>query len=63
MAGDGPVSVTVDRSGKFAYVTNSNSNDVSVYTINAMTGALTSVGAAVATGTRPYSIFTIATVL
>jgi 6-phosphogluconolactonase len=36
--------VAVDPAGKFAYVTNSASNDVSMYTINATTGALTSTG-------------------
>ena len=43
-AGTNPVSVTVDPSGKFAYVTNITSNNVSAYTINAATGALTAVG-------------------
>jgi 6-phosphogluconolactonase (cycloisomerase 2 family) len=60
MAGDGPASVTVDPSGKFAYVAN-NSNlaggsSVSAYTIHATTGALTSVGPAVAAGTNPRSV-------
>ena len=42
-AGTGPVSVAVDPSGKFAYVANFNSKDVSAYTINAATGALTQI--------------------
>ncbi len=50
-----PVSVTVDPSGKFAYVTNSGSNDVSMYTINATTGALASIGT-IAAGTNPVSV-------
>ena len=37
-AGTDPVSVAVDPSGKFAYVTNSGSNDVSMYTINVRPG-------------------------
>jgi len=47
--------VTVDPSGKFAYVVNSTSNDVSMYTINAVTGALTNAGT-IGTGTQPISI-------
>src|SRR6267378_1055224 len=39
-----PTSITIDPSGKFAYVPNSGSNDISMYTINATTGALTSIG-------------------
>ena len=54
-AGINPFSVTVDPTGKFAYVTNSGSNDVSMYTINATTGALTSIGT-IAAGTNPGSV-------
>jgi 6-phosphogluconolactonase len=39
-AGTNPSSVTVDPSGKFAYVTNQASGDVSAFAINAATGAL-----------------------
>jgi 6-phosphogluconolactonase (cycloisomerase 2 family) len=41
-----PLSVAVDPSGKFAYVPNGDGeqNNVAMYTINATTGALTSVG-------------------
>jgi len=45
----------VDPTGKFAYVPNSGSNDVSMYTINATTGALTSIGT-MAAGSTPTSI-------
>jgi 6-phosphogluconolactonase (cycloisomerase 2 family) len=55
-AGTWPESVTIDPSGKFAYVANYNSNDVSAYTIDQTTGALTSVGTAIAAGTWPYSV-------
>jgi len=54
-AGTGPDSVAVDPAGKFAYVTNSASNDVSMYTINSTTGALTSIGM-IAAGTGPDSV-------
>ena len=48
-------SVVVHPSGKFAYVANCGSNDVSMYTINATTGALTSIGT-IAAGTSPVSM-------
>jgi YVTN family beta-propeller protein len=60
-AGGRAVSVAVDPTGKFAYVTNSSnsspgeSNSVSMYTLNATTGALTSIGA-IAAGTDPASV-------
>jgi len=54
-AGTRPVSVAVDASGKFAYVANGGSDNVSAYTINAATGALTNVGA-FAAGTLPLSV-------
>ncbi|MDO8291300.1 MAG: beta-propeller fold lactonase family protein [Gallionella sp.] len=43
LAGTNPVAVTVDPSGHFAYVANLNSGDISAYTINATTGALTQI--------------------
>ena len=52
-AGTDPVSIAVDRAGKFAYVTNSGSNDVSMYAING--GHLSSIGT-VAAGTKPVSV-------
>jgi YVTN family beta-propeller protein len=54
-AGTDPVSVAVAPFGKFAYVTNSGSNDVSMYTIDATTGDLTSMGT-IAAGTDPVSV-------
>jgi 6-phosphogluconolactonase len=53
-AGTAPVFVAVDPAGKFAYVMNSGSNDVSMYTIDAATGVLTSMGT-IAAGTDPVS--------
>ena len=61
-AGNGPASVSVDPSGKYAYVANFGSSSVSAFTINPSTGALTSVGAAVAAGTSPYSVTTTGTI-
>jgi 6-phosphogluconolactonase len=54
-AGTSPDSVAVDPAGKFAYVTNFGSNDVSMYTIDATTGALASIGT-IAAGTDPFSV-------
>ena len=45
-----PFSVAIDPTGKFAYVSNSGSNDVSMYTINGTTGTLTSMGTIVGGG-------------
>ena len=52
----GPISVAVDPSGKFAYVANFSPSNVSAYSINAVTGALSAVGAAVAAGKSPVSV-------
>src|SRR5437879_9124175 len=41
---------------RFAFVANFASGDVSAFTINASTGALTAVGSPVAVGTNPISI-------
>lgn len=59
-AGGSAVSVAVDPSGKFAYVANENgpagsAGNVSMYTINATTGALTSTGT-IAAGINPASV-------
>jgi 6-phosphogluconolactonase len=50
-----PTSIVVDPTGKFAYVANFGSNDVSMYTINTTTGILTSRGS-IAAGTIPLSV-------
>jgi YVTN family beta-propeller protein len=54
-----PSSVVVDPSGKFAYVATGNNpgsaGSVIMYTINATTGALTTIGT-IATGTGPASV-------
>jgi 6-phosphogluconolactonase (cycloisomerase 2 family) len=39
-AGDNPQAVTIDPSGRFAYVANAASNDATAYLINVATGAL-----------------------
>jgi YVTN family beta-propeller protein len=54
-AGSFPNSMAIDPFGKFAFVTNSGSNDVSMYTINATTGILTYIGP-IAAGTGPVSV-------
>jgi 6-phosphogluconolactonase (cycloisomerase 2 family) len=50
LAGSSPNSITVDPSGRFAYVANFGGGDVSAYTINASTGALTAIDADTITG-------------
>jgi len=54
-AGTSPSSVAVDPSGKFTYVANSASLSVSMYTINASTGVLTSI-VAIGAGLYPESV-------
>jgi 6-phosphogluconolactonase (cycloisomerase 2 family) len=56
-AGDGPRSVTIHPSGRFAYVANYNSNDILVYAISQTTGALT-LRTTVSAGTCPISVTT-----
>jgi hypothetical protein len=70
-AGSHPFSVAVDPSGKFAYVANDGSNNVSAYTIDSTTGALTqlsnspfpagssplSMAIAVVNTTEPFATF------
>jgi YVTN family beta-propeller protein len=52
-----PVSLVVDPAGTFAYVTNADSNDVSVYAIDGGTGVLSGVsGSPFLTGSTPRSI-------
>lgn len=50
-AGSGPVSVAVDPTGQFAYVTNMITNDISAYSIDRASGALTQIACNVAAGT------------
>ncbi len=56
-AGDLPISLAVDPSGRFAYVANNIGNNVSAYTINSSTGALRAVaGSPFAAGVGPSSV-------
>ncbi len=54
-AGTTPFSITVDPSGKFAYVANYGSHNISVYVINPTTGTLTA-GTTVAAGLGVASV-------
>ena len=54
-AGISPSSVAVDPTGNFAYVGNNGTNTISIYKIDATTGALTSL-ATVEAGNGPISI-------
>jgi 6-phosphogluconolactonase (cycloisomerase 2 family) len=56
-AGAGPFSVAVDPTGRFVYVANQFSANVSAYSINGATGALTPIsGSPFAAGTNPFSV-------
>jgi 6-phosphogluconolactonase (cycloisomerase 2 family) len=55
-AGNAPVSVRVDPSGRFAYAVNRGDGNVTTFVINPNTGALTEVGTEVAAGSAPASI-------
>jgi len=60
-AGQGPFSVTVDPTGRFAYVANVDSNNVSAFTIDGLTGVLTPVdGSPFPAGSIPVSVTTTA---
>jgi len=51
--------VSVDPSGKFAYVTNQITNNVSAYVIDSFSGVLTPIsGSPFAAGTFPISVAT-----
>jgi DNA-binding beta-propeller fold protein YncE len=52
-----PLSVVVDPMGQFVYAANDTSGDVSVYTVDATTGALTAVaGSPFVSGTGARSV-------
>jgi DNA-binding beta-propeller fold protein YncE len=55
-AGGGPISAAVEPTGKFAYIANFDSNEVSAFSIGS-NGALTTVpGSPFATRVRPVSV-------
>jgi 6-phosphogluconolactonase (cycloisomerase 2 family) len=56
-AGSTPFSIAMDSSGKFIYVANQGSNNISAFSVNATTGVLSSVGT-YASGNGPYGITT-----
>jgi 6-phosphogluconolactonase len=53
-AGTGPRTIVLDPAGKFAFVPNDGSSDVTAFSINSTTGALTLVGTATA-GISPFA--------
>jgi 6-phosphogluconolactonase (cycloisomerase 2 family) len=56
-AGILPISLVLDPSGRFAYVANDNSNDISAYVIDATSGVPAPVGGSpFAAGNEPRSI-------
>jgi 6-phosphogluconolactonase len=55
-AGGNPVAIAVDPTGAYAYVVNQLSANISAFTINRTTGALTAAGAPIGTGSSPTSV-------
>ncbi|HTM39425.1 MAG TPA: beta-propeller fold lactonase family protein, partial [Terriglobales bacterium] len=55
-AGVFPTSITVHPSGKFAYVANTGEGDISLFLINAATGALREILPRIPAGTNPTSL-------
>jgi 6-phosphogluconolactonase len=59
LSGQSSVAVAAEPSGKFVYVVNNGSNDVSAYAVDAGTGTLTPVGGGpFAAGPGPISVIT-----
>ena len=54
--GTGPAGLAVDPDGQFLFVANNASNSVSVYSIDATTGALTPTGFPIAAGAGPVAV-------
>ena len=51
--GSRPVGITLDPSGQFAFVPNNGSENVTVFSVNPLTGQLTAVGAPFQAGSAP----------
>ena len=61
LAGAGPSSIAVDPTGRFVYATNQTSSSISAYTIDPITGVLTSIDCGQCqTGAQPVSIVVVA---
>ena len=58
VSGDGPISVSIDRTGHFAYVANFISDDVTTFTIDTNSGVLTPTGSRSTVGSAPFSVLT-----
>jgi 6-phosphogluconolactonase len=57
VTGKDPQSLAIDPAGRFIYAANISSNDISAFSIDAATGALTEIpGSPFATGEWPYSV-------
>jgi 6-phosphogluconolactonase (cycloisomerase 2 family) len=56
--GSVPISMSIDRSGQYAYVANYGDSTISAYSINPSSGALTAVGIPFTSGTSPISVTT-----
>ncbi len=56
IVGSAPTLLAMDSAGSYLYVANSGSTSISVFQINATTGALTAVGAPTSTGIAPLNM-------
>ena len=55
-AGTNPVALTLDASGRFAYVANLGSNNITIFIVDSTTGALTLAGPPVDAEMGPVSV-------
>ena len=55
-AGAAPVAMAIEATGHFLYSANSGSNDISIFSIDQLTGELTAIASTVATGHHPESL-------
>ena len=55
-AGSIPRSITLSPSGRFAYAANDFTDELSVFSVDASTGVISSVGMSIATGTTPQGV-------
>jgi 6-phosphogluconolactonase len=54
--GTNPVALTLDAAGRFAYVPNLGSNNVTTFSVDPNTGSLTHAGLPVDAGSGPVSV-------
>lgn len=58
LAGTGPISISIDSSGQYAYIANSVDSTVSAYSIDGLGALIPVAGGTIATGANPHAITT-----